>query len=45
LDISLIIHKNQKGIYFIALSIVQGLLKLKMFGSLRMVKLVGVKLH
>jgi len=44
-DISLVIQKNQKGICFTVLPIVQGLLKLEMFGSLRMVKPVGVKLH
>jgi len=44
-DISLVIQKSQKGIDFIVLPIAHGLLKLEMFGSLRMVKPVGVKLH
>jgi len=44
-DISLVIHKNKKGICFIVLPIVQESLKLKMLGSLRMVKPVGVKLN
>jgi len=45
MDISLVIQENQKGICFTILPIVQELLKLEMIGSLRMVKLVGVKLH
>lgn len=39
---SLVIQKNKKGIDFIVLTIVRGLLKVEMQGSLRMVKSVGV---
>ena len=44
-DISLVIQQSQKGICFTVLPIVQELLKLEMHSSLKMVKLVGVKLH
>ena len=44
-DISLVIQKNQRGIGFMVLTIVWELLKLKIQGSLKMVKLVGVQFH
>lgn len=44
-NISLVIQKNKKDICFTILLIVQESLKLKMFSSLRMVKLVGMKIH
>jgi len=44
-DISLVIQKNKKRCMFYCPTIVQESLKLEMFGSLKMVKLMGVMFH
>ena len=44
-DISFVIQQSQKGVCFTIIPIVQELLTLEMHGSLKMVKLVEVKLH